>query len=123
MLLANGCDTMLEQVARYYATRKRPLTDKGVLMEAEARTVIISTPEELLPLITEAVRIAQSERTSPSYGSAPQNKKLLAPKDIEQEFGRERTLLETDEFSLPKNRRDAAPFKHVARKILASGQQ
>ena len=53
-------------------------------MEIEGR-IIISTPEELLPLITEAVRLA---------GYAPmQNtpedttKKLLAPKDVEREFG------------------------------------
>lgn len=62
-------------------------------MEIEGRTIILSTPEELLPLITEAVRIAQSERTAPSYGSTPQNKKLLAPKDIEQEFGIHRKML------------------------------
>ena len=54
-------------------------------MEFEGRTIILSTPEELLPLITEAVRLAegeQSQKTSEEWA-----RKLLAPKDVEREFG------------------------------------
>lgn len=54
-------------------------------MEIESRTIILSTPEELLPLITEAVRAAEHGKTA----AAPDLpvKKLLAPKDVEREFG------------------------------------
>ena len=53
-------------------------------MEIEGR-IIISTPEELLPLITEAVRLAGYVPTR----NTPEDttKKLLAPKDVEREFG------------------------------------
>lgn len=54
-------------------------------MELEGRTIILSTPEELLPLITEAVRLVgreQSQKPSEEPG-----RKLLAPKDVEREFG------------------------------------
>lgn len=54
-------------------------------MEIESRTIILSTPEELLPLITEAVRAAGHGKTADAP-SLP-GKKLLAPKDIEREFG------------------------------------
>lgn len=54
-------------------------------MEFGGRTIILSTPEELLPLITEAIRIASNKNVqSTSEGSV---KKLLAPKDVEREFG------------------------------------
>lgn len=53
-------------------------------MEFDGRTIILSTPEELLPLITEAVRLAGHEKLSTSGGPA---RKLLAPKDVEKEFG------------------------------------
>ena len=56
-------------------------------METDGRTIIISTPEELLPLITEAVRSARIERTEFFGDISTQNKKLLAPKDVEREFG------------------------------------
>lgn len=54
-------------------------------MKIEGRTIILSTPEELIPLITEAIRAA-------GYGQTPDDsggpvKKLLAPKDVEKEFG------------------------------------
>lgn len=54
-------------------------------MEIEGRTIILSTPEELLPLITKAVRTAEQGKTT----DAPDlpGKKLLAPKDVEREFG------------------------------------
>ena len=60
-------------------------------MTTEKHTIIISTPEELFPLITEAVRLAGHEHPrNPSEGPA---KKLLAPKDVEREFGiRQKTL-------------------------------
>lgn len=54
-------------------------------MELEGRTIILSTPEELLPLITEAVRIAGYEQ-SQKLSEEPA-RKLLAPKDVEREFG------------------------------------
>ena len=56
-------------------------------MEIEGRTIILSTPEELLPLITEAVRSVKIEKTESFGDIATQNKKLLAPKDVEREFG------------------------------------
>ena len=49
-------------------------------MEIEGRTIILSTPEELLPLITKAVRTAEQGKTA----DAPD---LPAPKDVEREFG------------------------------------
>lgn len=47
-------------------------------MEIEGRTIILSTPEELLPLITQSVRTAEQGKTA----DAPDlpGKKLLAPK-------------------------------------------
>lgn len=54
-------------------------------MKIEGNTIIISSPEELLPLITEAVRAAGCGQTAQDDGGP--NKKLLAPKDVEQEFG------------------------------------
>ena len=54
-------------------------------METDGRTIIISTPEELLPLITEAVRLAGYENVRGTSDRPTQ--KLLAPKDVEREFG------------------------------------
>lgn len=54
-------------------------------MEFERRTIIVSTPEELLPLITEAVRAAGAEQKDSTFEGPA--KKLLAPKDVEREFG------------------------------------
>ena len=60
-------------------------------METDGRTIIISTPEELFPLITEAVRLAGDENAR-NTSNGP-TKKLLAPKDVEREFGiRQKTL-------------------------------
>lgn len=54
-------------------------------MEFDGRTIILSTPEELFPLITKAVRLAGYEKIqNASEGPA---KKLLSPKDVEKEFG------------------------------------
>ena len=54
-------------------------------MKIEGHTIILSTPEELLPLIAEAVRLAGHENVqNTSEGPA---QKLLAPKDVEKEFG------------------------------------
>lgn len=53
-------------------------------MEIEGRTIILSTPEELLPLITQAVRTAEQGKTA----DAPDCRaKTGAPKDVEREFG------------------------------------
>lgn len=60
-------------------------------MDNERHTVIISTPEDLLPLIVEAVRSAGYDQTT--VENRPQDKKLLTPKDIEQEFGIHRKML------------------------------
>ena len=65
--------------------RKRALTDRNEFMEIESRTIILSTPEELLPLITEAIRTAEHGKTA-DVPDLP-GKKLLAPKDVEREFG------------------------------------
>ena len=54
-------------------------------MEIAGRTIILSTPEELLPLITEAIRLDNNENMQSTPES--QVKKLLAPKDVEREFG------------------------------------
>lgn len=60
-------------------------------MGTETHTIIISTPEDLLPLITEAVRAAGCMKTTDDT-SVP-SQKLLAPKDVEREFGiRQKTL-------------------------------
>ena len=59
-------------------------------MEAHGR-IIITTPEELLPLITEAVREAGLGTTQGE--EAPSGKKLLTAKDIEREFGIHRKML------------------------------
>lgn len=57
---------------------------KELFMEIEGRTIILSTPEELFPLIAEAVRLVDHEKQNTSESPA---KKLLAPKDVEREFG------------------------------------
>ena len=54
-------------------------------MFTEKQTIIVTTPEELMPLITEAVRAAGCGH--PSNISDGPHKKLLAPKDVEREFG------------------------------------
>lgn len=54
-------------------------------MMTEGKTIILSSPDELLPLITEAVRIALCEH--PTNTSELPDKRLLAPKDVEREFG------------------------------------
>ena len=60
-------------------------------MDCDGRTIILSTPEELLPLITEAIRLANLENAQAT--SKGQTQKLLSPKDVEKEFGiRQKTL-------------------------------
>lgn len=54
-------------------------------MEIDGRTIILSTPEDLLPLITEAVRRSAHEKAE-NTSDGPV-RKLLAPKDVEREFG------------------------------------
>ena len=53
-------------------------------MEVEGRTFIISTPDELLLLITEAIRSIKTEKIDAKYDVGSLNKKLLTPKDIEK---------------------------------------
>ena len=60
-------------------------------MPTEKHTVIVTTPEELLPLLMEAVRAIEEEKKTD--GVSPQGKKLLAPKDVEREFGIHRKML------------------------------
>lgn len=60
-------------------------------MLTEKHTVIVTTPEELLPLLMKAVRAVEEERKADDV--APQGKKLLSPKDIEHEFGIHRKML------------------------------
>ena len=60
-------------------------------MLTEKHTVIVTTPEELLPLLMEAVRAVEEERKADDV--SPQGKRLLSPKDIEPEFGIHRKML------------------------------
>ena len=60
-------------------------------MLTEKHTVIVTTPEELLPLLMEAVRTVEEERKADDV--SPQGKRLLSPKDIEHEFGIHRKML------------------------------
>lgn len=54
-------------------------------MDLQGHTIILSTPEELLPLITEAVRAAGCGQSANVSDNS--HKRLLAPKDMEKEFG------------------------------------
>lgn len=56
-----------------------------IFMESNTHTIIISTPEDLLPLITEAIRAAGDMKIIDD--GCTSGKKLLAPKDVEKEFG------------------------------------
>ena len=60
-------------------------------MLTEKHTVIVTTPEELLPLLMEAVRAVEEERKADDV--SPQGKRLLSPKDVEHEFGIHRKML------------------------------
>ena len=60
-------------------------------MLTEKHTVIVTTPEELLPLLMKAVRAVEEERKADDV--SPQGKRLLSPKDIEHEFGIHRKML------------------------------
>ena len=60
-------------------------------MLTEKHTVIVTTPEELLPLLMEAVRAVEEERKADDVN--PQGKRLLSPKDVEHEFGIHRKML------------------------------
>ena len=54
-------------------------------MDLQGHTIILSTPEELLPLITEAVRAAGCGQSASISDNS--HKRLLAPKDVEKEIG------------------------------------
>lgn len=60
-------------------------------MLTEKHTVIVTTPEELLPLLMEAVRAVEEERKADDV--SPQGKRLLSPKDVEHEFGIHRKIV------------------------------
>lgn len=65
-------------------------------MDIEGRTIILSTPEDLFPLIIEAVRAAQgrAEKTPDEMSDTQKStKKLLTPKEIETQFGIHRKML------------------------------
>lgn len=62
-------------------------------MATEIPAIIVSTREELLPLISEAIRTALSEKPLELCEAGEANKKLLTPKDIEKEFGIHRKML------------------------------
>ena len=64
---------------------------RGHQVELERHTIIVSTREELFSLITEAVRAAGGKQTDNT--PADSAKKLLAPKDVEKEFGIHRKML------------------------------
>ena len=60
-------------------------------MLTEKHTVIVTTPEELLPLLMKAVRAVEEERKADDV--SPQGKRLLSPKDVEHEFGIHRKIV------------------------------
>lgn len=60
-------------------------------MISEKNVVIVTTPEELLPLIIEAIREAGGERKIDDANH--QYKKLLSPKEVEHEFGIHKKML------------------------------
>ena len=53
-------------------------------MQNATHTIIVSTPEELMPMIMEAVRAVEERKAD---DVSPQGKRLLSPKDVEHEFG------------------------------------
>lgn len=60
-------------------------------MKKPGNTIILSTPEEILPLIVEAIRIVEQDKKDNAAENA--SKKFLTPKDIEQEFGIHQKIL------------------------------
>lgn len=66
---------------------------EGDAMVNTGQTLIVATPEELLPLISEALRTVLNEKSFELYEVGDANKKLLTPKDIEKEFGIHRKML------------------------------
>ena len=62
-------------------------------MKIEGHTIILSSPQELIPIIIEAIRIAGVQAYPERESYDPPNKKLLSPKDVEREFGIKRKML------------------------------
>lgn len=54
-------------------------------MQFDRRSIIVSTPEEILSLLIEALRTLGYEKTE--SGNEHRRKKLLTPKEVEKEFG------------------------------------
>lgn len=62
-------------------------------MDKKRNTIIVSTPEELIPIIVDAIRIAGLQFYPERESYDPPNKKLLSPKDVEREYGIHRSML------------------------------
>ncbi len=76
------------------------LSLQGAAMKVEGHTIIITTPEDLLPLITEALKLAGIDKAAPFSGECGETtrlnrpkRKLLSPKDVEYEYGLTRKTL------------------------------
>ncbi len=62
-------------------------------MKVEGHTIIITTPEDLLPLITEALKLAGIDKAAPFSGECGETTRLNRPKDVEYEYGLTRKTL------------------------------
>lgn len=62
-------------------------------MKVEGHTIIITTPEDLLPLITEALKLAGIDMDRRNDYENKPKRKLLSPRDIEREYGIPRRTL------------------------------
>lgn len=60
-------------------------------MEPEKQTIVVTTPDELSRLIFSAVRSGLHDMEQ----IGPKKKKMLAPKEIQQEYGIHRRILES----------------------------
>ena len=62
-------------------------------MKIEGHTIILSSPQELIPIIMEAIRMAGIQTYPDRESYDPPNKKLLSPKDVEREYGIHKNML------------------------------
>jgi len=63
-------------------------------MEKQGNTIILSTPEELIPIIVDAIRMAGLQFYPERESYDPPNKKMLSPKDVEREYGINKKMLQ-----------------------------
>lgn len=56
-------------------------------MKVDGHTIIITTPEDLLPLITEALKLAGIDKEKRIDCENKPKRRLLSPRDIEREYG------------------------------------